>query len=401
MMNRKIVVILFFVAFALSGYAQKKDIQTARTYIKSKKDLDKAEQLMLNLLKDSANRNNEKIWLTLYEAQRAIYEQGNEKFYLKQKYDTASLFSATRNLFQTLEAFDSIDARPDEKGRVRPKFRKKHAEVLNVIRPNLYNGGVYFIKKQDYKKAYEYFNTYIDCVNQPLFEEYDYAKKDKHIAEAAYWTVFCGYKMQDVQATLMNSKLALEDNSHYELLLQYLAETYKLQADTVRYIQTLEEGFEKYPEFPFFFPRLVQSYVDQGKADKAMKVCDEAIESDSTNRIFRFAKSTLLLNSGRFDECIELCKPLIEEDSTMADAWLNLGLAYFNQAVEIDKNVQNARKRHRQMIDLYRKAKPYLEQYRLLAPDMKDKWALPLYTIYLNLNMGKEFDEVDKLLRKK
>ena len=32
---------------------------------------------------------------------------------------------------------------------------------------------------------------------------------------------------------------------------------------------------------------------------------------------------------------------------------------------------------------------------------MKDQWALPLYTIYLNLNMGKEFDEIDKLLNQK
>ena len=44
---------------------------------------------------------------------------------------------------------------------------------------------------------------------------------------------------------------------------------------------------------------------------------------------------------------------------------------------------------------------PYLEKYRQLEPDQTDKWALPLYTIYLNLNLGKEFDEIDKLMKKK
>jgi hypothetical protein len=44
---------------------------------------------------------------------------------------------------------------------------------------------------------------------------------------------------------------------------------------------------------------------------------------------------------------------------------------------------------------------PYLQKYRTMAPDMQDQWALPLYTIYLNLNMGKEFDEIDKLLNQK
>lgn len=54
------------------------------------------------------------------------------------------------------------------------------------------------------------------------------------------------------------------------------------------------------------------------------------------------------------------------------------------------------------MIDgLYKSAMPYLQKYRTMAPDMQDQWALPLYTIYLNLNMGKEFDEIDKLLNQK
>jgi tetratricopeptide repeat protein len=41
-----------------------------------------------------------------------------------------------------------------------------------------------------------------------------------------------------------------------------------------------------------------------------------------------------------------------------------------------------------------------LEEYRKREPQDKDKWAVALYTIYLNLNMGKEFEEIDKLLRK-
>ena len=49
------------------------------------------------------------------------------------------------------------------------------------------------------------------------------------------------------------------------------------------------------------------------------------------------------------------------------------------------------------MVQLYEKSRPYLEQYRQLAPTRADKWSLPLYMIYLNLNMGKEFDEIDKI----
>ena len=40
-----------------------------------------------------------------------------------------------------------------------------------------------------------------------------------------------------------------------------------------------------------------------------------------------------------------------------------------------------------------------MEHYRQLMPAEKDKWAPVLYRIYLNLNMGKQFDEIDRILK--
>jgi len=58
-------------------------------------------------------------------------------------------------------------------------------------------------------------------------------------------------------------------------------------------------------------------------------------------------------------------------------------------------------KRHKKQIrKMYQKALPYMEKCRQLAPGEKDKWGLPLYRIYFNLNMGKQFDEIDKILKK-
>ena len=52
------------------------------------------------------------------------------------------------------------------------------------------------------------------------------------------------------------------------------------------------------------------------------------------------------------------------------------------------------------MRQTYQKALPYVEKYRQLVPDEKEKWGPVLYRIYLNLNMGKQFDEIDRLLKK-
>ncbi len=83
-MARLFTIILFLAFLIPFSYAQKKEISQAQEFIKSRKSLDKAEESMRKLLKDSVNRSNIKIYVTLAEAVRAQYEQGNENLYLKE-----------------------------------------------------------------------------------------------------------------------------------------------------------------------------------------------------------------------------------------------------------------------------------------------------------------------------
>ena len=394
----KKILICVFICLPLIAWGQKKTMTQVKDYIKSGKNLDKAEKLMTDLLNDSSSRGNEKVWLLLFESQRKQYDQGNEKLYLKEKYDTTALFLVGKRMFDTLEGLDSIDRLPDARGKVKLKYRDRSAELLNIYRPNLFNGGVFFMKKHDFSRAYDFFDTYINSAVKPMFARYQYAERDKRLPEAAYWASYCGYKLEKPQLTLRHTYQALKDSVHLPYMLQYLSETYKLEKDTARYVQTLKDGFSKYPKFPFFFPRLIDYYSHIGAYDEAMKSCDEALQTDSVNTLFRYAKSSLLLTMGRYKQSFAISKALIAENDTLADAYLNAGLALFDQAVELDKKTQSGSKKYNQILELYRKAMPYLEKYRAMAPDQKDKWALPLYTIYLNLNMGKQFDEIDKLI---
>ena len=396
---KRITLLLCIICICLQINAQKKEISLAKDNIKKGTNLEQAESSMANLLKDSANRNNEKIWLTLYEAQKKQYEQGNEKLYLKQNYDTAKLFLSVKKMFQTLEGLDSVDAQTDKKGRVKLVYRKKHAAMLDVHRRNLYNGGAYFVNKQNFKEAYNFFDMYLNCSIQPLFTGYKYDETDKNMPSAAYWAVYCGYKLQDPKATLHYAYWALKDTAHYQYMLQYLAETYKMEKDTMRYVSVLEEGFKKYPRFPFFFPRLIEYYTKNEQYDAALSLCDKALQVNDSSNLFKFTKSSVLLSLKRYKECIDLCDSVIAKDSTILGAYLNAGLSYFNQAVEADKALKQTAKQKKEIIQLYKMALPYLEKYRKMVPDVKSLWGLPLYTIYLNLNMGKEFDEIDKLLK--
>ena len=407
MMKRKVNIwkafaLMFLILMSpVAASAQKKEIQTAKDQVKAGKNLDQAAASMKKLLADSANRTNRKIWTIYFDAVRKQYEQGNEKLYLKQKYDTAQLFNYTRQLFEVAFQYDSVETAPDKKGRRDFEFRKGHSEYLAHIRSNLYNGGIWFLNKKKYPDAYKFFDCYIECASQPMFKQRNYGEKDKHLPTAAYYAVYSGYKMKDPKATLHHSYEALKDTVHYNYMLQYLAETYMLEKDTARYVASLKEGFKRVPTFPYFFPRLVEYYVVRNQLDSAMTVVNEALTVVPDSDVYLAAKSNLLLEQGKLQECIEVSKKVIEVNQKLGDPYYNAGICYFNLAVEQDKNSHNSRKVKEQVEANYKKALPYLVKYREMEPKEQGKWAFPLYTIYLNLNMGKEFDEIDKVMKQK
>ena len=97
----------------------------------------------------------------------------------------------------------------------------------------------------------------------------------------------------------------------------------------------------------------------------------------------------------RYAESIKFSECLIEVNPNLAEPYFNAGTAYVNIAERLAD-----RKERKLTKQAYQKACTFMEQYRKLMPQEKDKWAPVLYRIYLNLNMGKQFDEIDRLLKK-
>lgn len=103
---------------------------------------------------------------------------------------------------------------------------------------------------------------------------------------------------------------------------------------------------------------------------------------------------------GHYGDCISVCDSIIARNDSAADAYYNAGAAWMNKAFELEKTAMKENRRVKQQQEFYRKAQPYMEKYRALRPENKDKWASALYNIYLNLNLGRQFEEIDALLRK-
>ncbi|MGN0281076.1 MAG: tetratricopeptide repeat protein [Prevotella sp.] len=345
---------------------------------------------------DSASRCNPRVHAYLLQAVEKQYAEGNEKLYLKQKYDTTALFALTKKLFDVAETLDSIEAQPDEKGRVKTKYRTRNAEMLNTFRPNLFFGGTYHIRKGNYADAFVMFDTYLDCAFKPMFGAYDYMSSDNRMPEAAYWAAYAGSKLNNPEMVLKYAELAETDTTKLNYMLMYEALAYNKLGDREKYESTLIRGFKLYPLLSFFFPHLVDFYNNSGEYDKTNALCDEALKIAPDSILFLYAKSNVLLTIGGNDECIDVTKRIIELNDSIAEPYYNIGMAYLNKVVELERGGQRQDKA--QIKRLYTEAMPYLEKYRALAPNEQKKWAPALYRVYLNLNKGRQFDDIDKII---
>ena len=389
------------VMLAVPASAQKREIDEARDLIKvgGAKELDKAEKLMTTLLSaKEENRQNVKIYLTWYDAVLGKYALANEKLYVKAAYDTAAFFNLTKQLFDIALRLDTLDAAPDNKGRVRPKYRKGHAAELDRLRANLYTGGIYFVRKNDYAQAFDYLSQYLDAATLPLFTGYDYLVSDGKMPQAAYWATFCAHRQKQPDQTLRYSTLACRDSAKQQFTLQYICEAYHLLHDERSYVNTLNEAFRLYPEYPYFFPRLADYYNSKGQNDSVLVIADYGLSVNKKYPLFLLAKSIALLNLERFDECRDVSKQLIAVNDTMPEPYFNIATSYLNQALDVEE-LNEPRKNREKLRQLYSEARPYMEKYRQLAPDDQQRWAPALYRIYLNLNLGRQFEEIDRLMR--
>lgn len=174
----------------------------------------------------------------------------------------------------------------------------------------------------------------------------------------------------------------------------YMAEARRKLKDDSLYHETLLQGFRRNPSNSYFFPHLMDYYTGNGDYEAALRTADSALAHNDSSQLFLFAKSTVLFSMGRYDESIALSDTLIAMNDSLAEPYYNAGTAWVNKALKY-----HPLREKKQMKTAYQKARPYVERYRQLAPDQQKKWGPALYRIYLNLNLGRQFDEIDRLLK--
>lgn len=408
---KNILLLFIFLSISNSGVysAEKnkapKEVKLATLYkaanlaIKNSNGQDNAKNNLLAALnrESISDKDRANIYYTCALLDESSNSVQNTKAYLKQVCDTAVLFSTLLNMYGNLYKCDSVDALPNIKGVVKPKYKSKTNNLRTKHIRNILNGGKYYLSKNNYATSYRFFEAYY-TYTQP---------SDANISKVAYWATFSSYKLGQHNNTLKYIDKAFDavDEKEDAVLQEYKSRSHLALNDENAYMEDLIHGVRNYPFHDFFFVNLIDIYCEKHRYNEGIILSDSLISLDAQKPLYWFSKSKIELAENNYEKCIEYSDSTIRRDSSYTDAYYNKGISYLNLALIRQDGACTDLLDPRCMEDkkaiesLYRKAQPCMEMVRKLEPENKDRWGRHLYRIYMFLNRGKEFEEIDKLLR--
>ena len=402
---RKILIVLSLLAVTSFTFAQKANVREAKKIANSAGDFNKADQLIEEALQNAETKDDPETWSVAGLVKQKYSEEEMKKAYLSQKYDTARVYNSVLKMFEYYTKCDDLAQLPDEKGKIKNKYRKSNSSALLADRPNLINGGIYYFNNNKDKEALEFFSTYMETTVHPIFDGKNLLETDTLLSQTAYFASLAAIKVEDYEKVTKYAPYAKNDNEYGAHAMEFLAMAYQSLGDTVEWAKTLQEGIKLYPNNEFFFGNLIDYYNQNELYDEAMEFANNMVASDPNNAFFMYVKGFLFHNMKDYDKALECYEKTIEIDPSYAEAYSNIGLVYsikgqdFSATATNDINDPQYAKDQETLKNFYVKARPYYEKARELKPNDNQLWLQGLYRVYYMLDMGTEFEEIEKLMQ--
>ena len=196
-----------------------------------------------------------------------------ENAYLRKPYDTLKVYNSVLNMYNYYVKCDELAQIPNEKGKIKNKYRSANSKTILAERPNLINGGIQYFNLNKNEDALKYFAAYVDAATLPMMEKENLLEKDTILPQVAYYATLAADRVGDKDAVMKYAQYALKDKENGQFAMQLLTDAYKAKGDTAKWVEKLQEGIVKFPENQYFFANLVDYYSSSNQNDKAMHVC--------------------------------------------------------------------------------------------------------------------------------
>lgn len=408
-MKRVLLTVALCVA-ASASFAQKKVVNEAQSIAKgSNADFGEARTLIKGALENPETKDDAKTWYVAGFIEDQQFNTERAKQILGQQPNEPVMYEALYGILPYFQKAYELDQLPNEKGKVKPKYTKDIKSILSANHVYLFNGGAYYFDKQEYKKAYDFFNQYVEISELPMFAGTQTAEKDSTFMTVQFYAAAAASLAKDSRLAIAALERAKNTPYRQYDVYQYLCYEYgeaRTAQDSVMLEKTFEEGMQVFPDSAFFLNNLINTYIYSNRNEKALEMLNVAIQKNPNDanlyNVMGRVYETGLKDYANAEKNFQIA---LEKDPNLTAALSNIGRIYYNQGVNklSEANMINDSKKYQEELgmakDLFKKALPYYKKAHEAEPEKMDNM-IALRGIYYNLNMGPELEAIEAEMNK-
>jgi tetratricopeptide (TPR) repeat protein len=416
---KKMMMMAMMATVAATAFAQDDLVKQAEK-IAQDGDLAKAVSTITPALTSAQTTDKAAAWNTLsnmyYQGFSAIQQKKleNQVKKITAPVDEVSMAKYLVEGMKAAQQCDVIDQQPNEKGKVKIKFRKDNATKYISARLNLVNFGQDAFNKKDFQAAFDNFAGYVNSCDYSLFSDPAQAKDlqqgNAYKAEVAYYASLAAYNMKNYAEVVKYAQIAAKDTAKAkeatEILIFAKKETIKTKADTLEYVQMLKDAAAKFPNDQRYSAWIGDYYLQSNNTAALSQWADQEIAKNPTNKFAYTYKGEAFRLNSKWDDAIACYNKASELDPTYIVAYYQAGVCLNSKAIDLKEKLSDKRTgmltvaNVAKVKEVLTQAKEKLEKVRSLDPNRDQvKWAYALYQVYYSLGDKAKVAELEPLIK--
>lgn len=374
---------LLLILFALKGFSQSNNVQTAADFFKKKEIIDAKTYIDLAAA-NASTANHPKMW----------YFRGCIYFTIQS--DTVLSRSDADAIEKAAVSFMNC-LKTDTK----ENYTEECKDLVWRCGVGLFDKAIDAYNKNDYERAIRFYNLVFDIF--PL-DANNNLKRNNITPEILNKNLyFAAYKTKDYEKAKGYLQKLIDAKYNEPLIYIYMVHIYLEQKDTTKALSYIEQGRKLFEDNTVLLSEEINIYKNQGRVDVLINKFTEAIKVSPDNELLYYNRGVLHEDRKELDAAIADYKKAIELKTDYFNAFSALGMILFNQGAEM-ANAANNIKSDKE----YQKAKaaadaklkesgPYLEKAMEINP--KDKETLKsLKQLYVRTNEMDKYNKVKTAL---
>lgn len=237
---------------------------------------------------------------------------------------------------------------------------KTNLESLQLLSGDFIKKGMNEYNNGNYKQALKSFENTLEINNTPEIMNLD--------TIVYYHAALAALKLKNYNKAISYFKKLIVYNFNKTQMYLELANVYKRMNDKEMYEKTLLEGMEACNNNIKLIFELINFYMYNEDIENTIKYIEQALSIDPYNADLYYLRAYLYETSNEKDKAIEYYEKCLQNSPTHPDANYNLGVIYFNEGINLDKEAMTKTQKAKAN-EMYLKAISYFETVLKYSPD--------------------------------